>query len=189
MDSVVVPGTFEVGGHVGRREGVLDGRLDLGGGVVSGLQGFALGKYEVDGYFMGVPKVAEARLVVSHPPRLRFGIQQGGERQIGFRVSFVHKAGEGRAHQTHTCPEDVERHEDATNGVEGQPLGGQYEPQSGEDGNSGPAIGEGVVTVGHQNIRVLLFSEPDEVFPEHPVDEYCSIWIPVIQFWMDASRI
>ncbi|MEI6604704.1 MAG: hypothetical protein WCP35_05300 [Verrucomicrobiota bacterium] len=48
MDYVVVPGTFEVGGHVGRREGVLDGRLYLGGCVVRGLQGFALGKHEVD---------------------------------------------------------------------------------------------------------------------------------------------
>lgn len=58
MDCVVVPGTFEVGGHVGRHEGVLDGRLDLGGRGVSSLQGFAFGKHEVDCYFMGVPKVA-----------------------------------------------------------------------------------------------------------------------------------
>lgn len=42
-----------------------------------------------------------------------------------------------------------------------------------EDRYSGPAIGKGMVAVSHQNIGVLLFSEPDEVFSECSVDEYC----------------
>ena len=120
--------------------------------------------------------ISIAGIAMPQPMKLNPGFRSHLDEQspgfsLSYGIDFIHQPTDGLANQLAPHPKDVQGDENRNHRIKTRPAreDGQTKPH--EDTETGQAVGEYMSTIGLNDHRPILFSNPDEISAQSSVDQ------------------